>query len=154
MPIITQNVDDLHERAGSQGVIHLHGELFAYRCFACARPHPEVIVPTAADVPERVEPPRCRHCGDRIRPGVVWFGENLPAGAMDAASALAANCDLMLVIGTYVVMQPAASLPEVALRHGAKLVEINPHATDLSPFAQVCVCAGAAEVLPQVLGTS
>ena len=70
--IVTQNVDDLHERAGSDGVIHLHGGLFEHRCFACARAHGEIAIPDAATAPLRVEPPRCAHCGGRVRP--AWSG--------------------------------------------------------------------------------
>ncbi len=75
--IVTQNVDDLHERAGSGDVLHLHGGLFAHRCFACTRPHGEVAIPDSATTPMRVEPPRCTHCGGRIRPGV---GESAGSG--------------------------------------------------------------------------
>lgn len=123
--IVTQNVDDLHERAGSGDVLHLHGGLFAHRCFACARPHGEVTIPDSATTPMRVEPPRCTHCGGRIRPGVVWFGENLPEAAFTQAVAAAAACDLMLVVGTSGIVHPAAELPFIAREAGAAVVEIN-----------------------------
>lgn len=87
--VVTQNVDDLHERAGSRGVIHLHGELFAHRCSACARAHEEVDVAEAGSAPLRAEPPRCAHCGGRIRHRVVWFGECLPQAACRAAERVA-----------------------------------------------------------------
>lgn len=107
--VVTQNVDDLHERAGSKQPIHLHGSLFAPRCSACGRP---------ATLPERapavegpVDPPPCDHCGAPIRPGVVWFGEALPADAFEAAVAAAANCDVLLTVGTSGVVFPAAEIP-------------------------------------------
>ena len=150
--IVTQNVDDLHERAGSDDVLHLHGSLLAHRCFACARPHTEVSIPDSATTPMRVDPPRCVHCGGRIRPGVVWFGENLPEAAFTKAVASAAACDLMLVVGTSGIVHPAAGLPAVAKEAGAAVVEINPLETELSAVAHVCVRGSAATVLPAVFG--
>ena len=148
--VITQNVDDLHERAGSGGVIHLHGGLFAHRCFACARAHGDIDIPDASTAPLRVEPPRCGHCGGRVRPGVVWFGEALPADAFRAASRAVEECDLTLVVGTSGIVHPAAGLPALAKRYGAVLVEVNPERTALSPLMDASVCAGAALVLPQL----
>ncbi len=150
--IVTQNVDDLHERAGSTDVLHLHGGLFAHRCFGCARTHDEVAIPDAADTPMRVEPPRCAHCDERIRPGVVWFGEPLPEAALAQARAAATACELMLVIGTSGLVHPAAGLPSIARAAGATVVEINPLETELSAIAHLCVRANAATVLPQVFG--
>lgn len=150
MHIVTQNVDDLHERAGSADVLHLHGGLFAHRCFACAQPHGEVVIPDSATTPMRVEPPRCVHCGGQVRPGVVWFGENLPEAAFTHAVAAAAACDLMLVVGTSGIVHPAAELPFVAKEAGAAVVEINPLETELSTLAHVCVRGSAAAVLPEV----
>lgn len=150
--IITQNVDDLHERAGSHDVIHLHGGLFAHRCFACARPHSSVEIPPAAETPLRIMPPRCRHCGGRIRPGVVWFGERLLPATMKAAQAEAKACDLMLVVGTSGSVYPAATLPALAQQHGAKIVEINPLETELPIVADLTIRGNAATVLPALLG--
>jgi NAD-dependent deacetylase len=146
--LVTQNVDDLHERAGSRDVLHLHGELFAHRCFACARPFGDVTLPDISTEPAPVEPPRCSHCQGRIRPGVVWFGEDLPAGPYRAAVKASESCDLMLVIGTAGVVYPAAGLPAIAKQRGARIVEINPEQTELSPLADVCLRGGAAEVVP------
>lgn len=148
LDIVTQNVDDLHERANSKGVVHLHGSLFAHRCFACARPHGDFWIPPAASAPFRVEPPRCGHCGGRIRPGVVWFGENLPAGAFRAAESTVTKCDLMLVVGTSGIVNPAATLPRIAQRHGAKIVEINPQESELSVSVDMAIRCTAATVLP------
>ena len=150
--IVTQNADDLHERAGSGDVLHLHGGLFAHRCFACTRLHGEVAIPDSATTPMRVEPPRCTHCGGRIRPGVVWFGENLPEAAFTQAVAAAAACDLMLVVGTSSIVHPAAELPFVAREAGAAVVGINPLETELSAVAHVCVRGSAAAVLPTMFG--
>jgi len=126
LTLITQNVDDLHERAGSREVIHLHGSLHRPRCFACAREPAEPL--PAPDEPEagrRLEPPRCRHCGGRLRPGVVWFGESLPGDALRAAFAAARACDLLLSVGTSGVVYPAAEVPHLARAAGATLVQVN-----------------------------
>lgn len=152
--VVTQNVDDLHERAGSREVLHLHGELFAHRCFACARRCSEVPIPAADDEPAHVDPPRCTHCGGRIRPGVVWFGENLPEAPFRAAVEASQSCDLMLVVGTAGVVHPAAALPSLARQHGASIVEINPQQTELSALADVCLRGGAAQVLPKLFDAS
>jgi len=148
--IVTQNVDDLHERAGSDDVVHLHGGLFAHRCSACARAHAAVDVPAADAAPLRVEPPRCAHCGGRIRPGVVWFGEALPEAAYRVAAEAAADCDLMLVVGTSGLVHPAVGLPAIARQAGAALVEINSAATELSSLMNACIRSGAAVALPRI----
>lgn len=147
--IVTQNVDDLHQRAGLHDVIHLHGELFAHRCSVCGQPEPDVPIPEAqAEQPEReVPPPRCRSCGGPIRPGVVWFGESLPETAWNRAVALAGQCELMLVIGTSGVVHPAAGLPAMGRRAGATIIEINPEETELSATADFCLRTPAAEGL-------
>lgn len=134
MTVVTQNVDDLHERAGTTNVIHLHGDLFASRCFACARPAGEVNIPAdAASQPTlRLPPPRCTYCGGDIRPGVVWFGEQLPEACWEQAVERVHGCDLLLAVGTSGVVYPAASLPGMARARGARVVEINPVATELS----------------------
>ncbi|MDE1894798.1 MAG: NAD-dependent deacylase [Xanthomonadaceae bacterium] len=134
MTVVTQNVDDLHERAGSADAIHLHGNLFASRCFACARPAGDVGIPTCAvsEPTLRLPPPRCTHCDGHIRPGVVWFGEPLPETSWQQAVERAHGCDLLLAVGTSGVVYPAASLPGIARARGARVVEINPVATDLS----------------------
>lgn len=130
--IATQNVDDLHERAGSVVQAHVHGSLFALRCFDCAAPHEAALAPLApADAPLRLPPPRCLRCGGAIRPGVVWFGEGLPEHAWQRALHLS-RCAVLLVIGTSGLVQPAATLPLLARRHGAWVVELNPARTALS----------------------
>ncbi len=125
LAVVTQNVDDLHERAGSVDVVHLHGELFALRCDRCGTRADEPPPRTDAGATERETPPTCA-CGGRVRPGVVWFGESLPEAAWGRAVAHAGACDVVLVVGTSGLVQPAASLPGLARRAGAFVVEINP----------------------------
>lgn len=152
--LITQNVDNLHERAGSTDVIHLHGSLFSPRCFACARPHE-----LPSDIPDepqggrRLEPPRCLHCGGRIRPGVVWFGESLPKAAWTAAMSAVEKegCDLFFSIGTSAMVYPAAELPFTALRRRATVVQINPDLTQLDEVASISLHSAAADVLPRLV---
>jgi len=150
LTLVTQNVDDLHERAGSEDAVHLHGSLFASRCFACARPAGNVALPPdAADSPSlRLEPPACTHCGGSIRPGVVWFGEALPQDAWERASQAARECEVLIAVGTSGVVQPAASLPASAKARGAKVAEINPVATDVSNVMDLVWRAPAGEALP------
>ncbi|PTR22851.1 NAD-dependent deacetylase [Rhodococcus sp. OK519] len=131
LSVVTQNVDDLHERAGSDVVAHLHGSLFSPRCSRCGAAHPtDGGVDTEPTGP--LAPPSCESCGGAVRPGVVWFGEALPEDAWTRAVAAVETCDLMVVVGTSAVVHPAAELPILAARTGATVVEINPEATDLS----------------------
>lgn len=139
--LITQNVDGLHERAGSRGVIELHGNLMRYVCSA----HRHTV---SIDVPAAGMPPRCQECGSLVRPDVVWFGEALPAAALAEAFAAAASCDVFLSIGTSGVVQPAASLPVDARGHGALTVEINPDETPLSRRVDLVLRGPAGQVLP------
>jgi len=150
LTLVTQNVDDLHERAGSRDAIHLHGELLALRCFACGRPGDAIDnLDEAADPPPlRVEPPNCVHCGGNLRPGVVWFGEALPETAWRRAEFAAKECELMLMIGTSGEVYPAALLPKIARQHGASVVEINPDESALTEIADVSWRTTAAKGLP------
>lgn len=152
LSLVTQNVDDLHERAGSIVDAHVHGSLFALRCFACGRAH-EGALDDYVDGRQQVAPMRCAACGDAIRPGVVWFGEALPDDAWDAATDAATRCALMLVVGTSGLVYPAAGLPALARRHGATVVEINPESTALSAEADHVWRSTAALALPQLLAT-
>lgn len=126
--VVTQNVDDLHERAGSPHIVHLHGSLFRSRCFDCHTPYTAPTVdPARAEQPcLRVPPPRCAHCDGPIRPGVVWFGEELPEADWRTAKTWLTDTDLVLVIGTSGQVYPAASLAGLARQHGAFVAEINP----------------------------
>ncbi|MBK4998580.1 NAD-dependent deacylase [Pseudomonas sp. S31] len=133
LTVVTQNVDDLHERAGSQGVIHLHGRLNSPRCIDCG--HSYQLQESLEDLPEegsRIEPPRCRACDGYVRPGIVWFGEMLPEDAWRAGLEAAEECDVFLSIGTSGIVYPAAELPLRALGHGATVVHINTVRFDVS----------------------
>lgn len=127
LTVITQNVDDLHERAGSPAVAHLHGSLHAPRYIDCSAAH-EAPLPSGP-LPEagiRIEPPRCTRCNGYVRPGVVWFGETLPDDAWANAMTAAKDCDMFLSVGTSGLVYPAAELLFAALANGAKVVHINP----------------------------
>lgn len=127
--IITQNVDGLHHRAGSRNVIELHGRLDSARCVAC--PY------EVRGLQDLGPDPRCADCGERMRPGVVWFGEALPDHALAQAQEEARMCDLFLLIGTSGVVYPAAGLADTAVFRGVPLVEINPEQT---PFSEHATC--------------
>ena len=132
LTVVTQNVDDLHERAGSRRVAHLHGSLFAYKCDFCEEPYTGRL-----DLPqsphERLEPPLCPRCGlGRIRPDIVWFGEPLDEGVLDPAFDAIRDGDLLLVVGSSGKVYPGAGLPGLATRYGVPVIEVNPHGSDLS----------------------
>ncbi len=144
--LVTQNIDDLHERAGSEHVLHLHGSLNRFRCERCATVHHLLAEDRTA-----VEPPQCFVCGGRVRPGVVWFGEMLPGDAIFAAQEAAAHCDVMLVVGTSGVVYPAAELPWIARRSGAALIDVDPNWTPFASGATVFLQGTSGVVLPKVL---
>jgi NAD-dependent deacetylase len=148
LAVVTQNVDDLHERAGSHGVLHLHGSLFACRCIDCGLLQDVDVPADAATTPllQRA-PARCTNCGAAVRPGVVWFGEALPQAVWDEAVQRITTCDLLLVIGTSGLVQPAASLAGVARDHGARVAEINPGASAIADAAHVVLRQTAAMAL-------
>jgi NAD-dependent deacetylase len=139
--LITQNVDGLHRLAGSRKVVELHGNIWRVRCTQEGTTWEERTVPL------RELPPRCS-CGALLRPDVVWFGEPLPEATLQAVIRASESCELMLVIGTSAVVQPAASLPLIAKRNGAFLVEINPQETPLTSLADVSLRGPAAVELP------
>lgn len=142
--LVTQNVDGLHQRAGSSGVVELHGNIWRARCLGeCGAP--EVLL----EMPVAPIPPQCS-CGSPLRPGVVMYGEVLEDGPVAAAHA-ATKCDLFLVIGTSGVVWPAALLPVESKRHGAFVVEINPEETPLTEEVDLSIRALAGELLPALL---
>ncbi|MEV8513668.1 NAD-dependent deacylase [Dactylosporangium sp. NPDC051484] len=154
--VVTQNVDDLHERAGSQAPIHLHGSLFAPRCAGTgAHPatFPDVEAAMAAEG-GRIPPPRCASCGALVRPGVVWFGETLPEAGLTAAVEAAASCDVLLTVGTSGVVHPAAEIPRIAAGAGATVIQINPEPTPLDRVATLNLRGPAAKVLPAVVAAA
>ena len=145
--VITQNIDSLHQRAGSRRVIELHGNISRVKCF-----QGDELYEDWSDEDYQGEiPPRCKTCGNYLRPDVVWFGESLPEEALMAAFGLAENCDLMLVVGTSGNIQPAASLPVVARRSGARIVEVNPAPSGITLNTDVLLEAKSGEVLPEVV---
>jgi NAD-dependent deacetylase len=141
--LITQNVDGLHRRAGSQKVVEFHGNLWDVRCTV------EGTVREYRDVPLPEVPPHCQ-CGALLRPNVVWFGESLPEGAIAAAQEVAMSCDLMLVIGTSGVVHPAASVPLWAKQGGAYVMEINVQRTPISAYADEVILGPAAVEVPKL----
>ena len=147
--VVTQNVDNLHERAGSEHVYHLHGSLFEFRCDRCQAEYRGAL----PEMPEPVEveqPPVCLS-GGLVRPNVVWFGEPLPDTAWQKSVDAVNNADVVIVVGTSSVVYPAAGLPELALANGIPVVEVNPERTPLSDAATVTVRESAAGALPGLL---
>ena len=148
--VVTQNVDDLHERAGSTVVVHLHGALANWRCEECETPY-EGGLPTVDEGIDRVEPPTCPECSAAVRPGVVWFGEPLPMDEWYRAVALVESADLVLVVGTSGIVHPAAGLPAIARGADAVVVEVNPHQTEVSHIAHQVWRETAAIALPRLV---
>ncbi len=142
--LITQNVDGLHTLAGSKRVLELHGSIWKLRCMECS--HEE----ENREVPLKLLP-LCT-CGGLKRPGVVWFGEMLPADVLQEAFEKAESADFFLVVGTSGVVQPAASLALMAKRQGAYLVEVNIEPTPLSASADAVLTGRAGDILPQLVG--
>jgi NAD-dependent deacetylase len=143
--LITQNVDDLHERAGSTNVLHLHGSLRVVKCTNCSN---------ALEVsnPPQIPPlPTCEKCGSLLRPGVVWFGEMLPPDVLERAMREVEKSDAIIVAGTSAVVQPAASLPLIVKRKGGIVIEINPDETPLTSLADFSIRGKAGEVMDELL---
>jgi NAD-dependent deacetylase len=144
--LVTQNVDNLHQRAGSQSVIELHGNITRIKCAGDGR-----IIPASQWSKSNQTPPRCPDCDHYLRPDVVWFGENLPGTALEQAIQAAQESDLFFSIGTSALVQPAASLPVLALENDAALIEINPDETPLTRLADYALHGPAGEVLPALI---
>jgi len=151
LTVVTQNVDGLHQVAGSHKVIELHGNIMASRCFDYGHHYQANL--NNDDFWNVSEPPVCQNCGSLIRPTVVWFGEALPEEALDSAWQLISEADVVLSVGTSTLVQPAASLPFEALSLGIPVVEINLHPTPLSDQAPFMLQGKSGEVLPQLLST-
>jgi NAD-dependent deacetylase len=150
--LVTQNVDDLHERAGSGDVLHLHGELSRPYCEGCRLPYvqPEGI-PDSQPGGARLTPPRCEFCGAKIRPGVVWFGEHLPENVWNSARDAARHCDVFLCVGTSSLVQPAASLTDMAANAGAITIQVNPNPTDADGSVTFTLRGPAGTMLPRLV---
>ncbi|MGB9920079.1 MAG: SIR2 family NAD-dependent protein deacylase [Moorellales bacterium] len=149
--VITQNVDGLHQKAGvpEEKVFELHGTMSRAYCLACGSRYPMSEVARWLD--QGVEIPECRGCGGALKPAVVFFGENLPASVLAEATRRAQACDLFLVVGSSLVVYPAAYLPEYALRSGAKLVIVNLTPTHLDGQAEVVLRGRAGEIMSELV---
>ncbi len=143
--VVTQNIDNLHQRAGSRVVHELHGSIERNYCMACGHNYSNEAVLAMTGVPA------CTACGGRVRPDVVWFGEALPDDTWEAAVHAAQYADVFFSIGTSAVVYPAASLPIMARRAGALLVEVNPESTPLTPDADVFLQGAAGAIMPAVV---
>jgi NAD-dependent deacetylase len=142
--LITQNVDGLHDRAGSQRILKLHGDIWQLRCTVCRKEWHDARVPLGE------LPPRCA-CGAMARPGVVWFGESLPAGVLEQAERAVREAEVVLVAGTSAVVYPAAGLIPFARHSGAKVIEVNLEATPFSSQVDCSLAGKAGEILPMLL---
>ena len=142
--LVTQNVDRLHQRAGSAGVIELHGNLDEVRCTGCGR---------ASDRPGEALPPlpSCEACGALLRPAVVWFGEALPPDAWDSAERAVRDADVLLVVGTSALVHPAAGLATLTRRLGRRVIEVSPDPTPITDQADLSLQGPAGQILPEVV---
>lgn len=140
--LVTQNIDGLHQAAGSREVIELHGSIWRARCLNCGMRH------DVCELRFDERAPHCSECAEHVRPDVVLFGEMLPVGAFEQAALKAGACELCFVVGTSAVVYPAASLPEIARAAGAYVVEVNPERTPLSDLCDEVVMGKAGEILP------
>jgi len=147
--VITQNIDGLHQRAGSQRVLELHGHIREATCIHCYQ-----IEPADRFLPDFVENgkiPRCQSCGGIMKPNVILFGEQLPVSVLNAAWHEVHTCDLVLVAGSSLQVAPACDLPKIAVMHGAKAIIVNFEPTDLDPLAHVVIHEDVAVVLPKIV---
>jgi NAD-dependent deacetylase len=143
--VVTQNIDNLHQRAGSRTVFELHGNIERNYCIGCGKYYTDDALPVRGQVP------RCSACSGLVRPDVVWFGELLPADQWEKSVAAIRRADVFLAVGTSAIVYPAASLPRLAKQSGAYLVEINIEPTELSSAADELILGKSGEVLPSLL---
>ena len=141
--IITQNIDGLHQRSGSTNVLELHGSIIRIKCTVCD---------FTDNITENFEslPPKCK-CGSMLRPDVVWFGESLPQNIWQSAVKEASVCDVMVIVGTSLVVSPANTLPVYAKQNGAILIEVNPEKTVMSNDMDLSIQSTSARILPEIL---
>ncbi len=142
LTLVTQNVDNLHQRAGSRDVIEFHGNIFEDRCYADRTLH-------VGD--ESLDVPVCPDCGGHLRPGVVWFGEAIPEHALEQSCAAAADCDVFLSVGTSSFVYPAAGLVDLARQNGAVVAEINPNPTMYAAHFDFALAGNSGAVLPKLV---
>lgn len=143
--LVTQNVDRLHQRAGSNDVIELHGNIIDNYCVSCKSPHSEVIDSGVKDTP------KCLKCGGLIRPAVVWFGEMLPEEALLKAERASQKSDVFFTVGTSAEVYPAANLPMIAKDSGALVIEINPNMTSISNYLDYSFRMQSGTALPLIV---
>lgn len=142
--ILTQNIDGLHQRAGSSHVLELHGSIIRIKCTVCDF---EDDIPTSFEI----LPPKCTKCGNILRPDVVWFGEPLPQKIWNQAITEASTCDIMIIAGTSLVVSPANTLPVYAKQNNATLIEVNPEQTQMSSEMDMTLRTTSAKALPSIL---
>ena len=142
--LLTQNVDRLHQRAGSKNVKQLHGSLYVWRCLDCGQEREELAGPFSE------YPPIC-DCGGHRRPAVVWFGEMLPRDVLNTAHAALQTCDIFMSLGTSAVVEPSASFVHLAAHHGAKTIEINLQPTPISDLVDYSLLGKTGQILPQIV---
>jgi len=141
--VLTQNIDGLHQRAGSKSVYELHGSIITIKCTVCE--FKDKISTSFSELP-----PLCK-CGNILRPDVVWFGESLPQDVWQAAISQASSCDAMIVVGTSLAVSPANLLPIYAKQNGAILIEVNPEETPMSGTMDISIRSSAAKALPELV---
>ena len=141
--VLTQNIDGLHKKAGSSNVLELHGSIVKIKCSICD--YNEEILTEISDFP-----PLCK-CGNILRPDVVWFGEPLPQDVWQNAIEFASRCDLMVIVGTSLVVSPANTLPLYAKQNNATLIEINPEKTEMSEEMDEIIRNTSVETLPKLV---
>jgi NAD-dependent deacetylase len=141
--VLTQNIDGLHQKAGSSNVLELHGSIVKIKCTVCD--FKNEIVTEFSEIP-----PLCK-CGNILRPNVVWFGESLPQDIWEKAMIISSQCDLMVVVGTSLVVSPANTLPIYAKQNNAILIEINPEQTEMSSEMNLVLRETSAKALPELV---
>lgn len=149
--IITQNVDDLHERAGSTDVIRLHGNIARNKCSANCQGNPTLVDVNQITWDKTSGPPPCPHCGKPVRPDVVWFGEMLPSDQLERAAELLQIADVMLVVGTSGMVSPSAEMPGIVKDNGGVVIEVNPDTSMISRIATLKLEGPSGVMLPQVV---
>jgi NAD-dependent deacetylase len=143
--IITQNIDNLHQEAGSVAITEIHGNRLKLRCISCGTRWP------LGELPTDEIPPRCPHCAGIVKTDTVMFGEPIPMDALESCQRESRLCDCMLLVGTSAVVYPAAEFPVIAYRRGAKLIEINPMETPLSDVSAAVLRVPAGEIMPKLV---
>tara|TARA_B100001094_G_C18052511_1_gene730801 strand:+ start:57 stop:770 length:714 start_codon:yes stop_codon:yes gene_type:complete len=141
--LVTQNVDRLHQKAGSKNLIELHGNIWEVRCTACGAVFDE----TMTSLPPL---PKCKKCHNLLRPAVVWFGEQLPSGSFEKAAHNTAKSDVLIVVGTSAVVYPAAGLAQIAKQSGAAVIEVNIENTSNTTIANIFIKGKSGEILPLI----